>query len=144
MRGGCSILMIAFLAVGCERPAAPSSSSGPVDVKGKAEDADGKPLGDMILRFRPVEEANKGQWLTCPTQADGSFVGKCLPGRYKVTLHARAKALPDDKVADKLKGPPPTPPLPDDIPKKYGSAADTPWEVVVPDGGKTNIVLKIQ
>jgi hypothetical protein len=145
MRGCRVILMmaaVAALAGGCEKPA-PPSADGTVKIKGRAEDVEGKPLGRMVLRFHPQDEANKLTRLTCLTQANGSFEGQCLPGRYKVTLGMMTEVPADAKPAPGKAVPAP-PPLPDAIPKAYATEAETPWEVVVPPGGKTDLVLRVK
>jgi hypothetical protein len=143
MRGGLTALLLAGCllgATGCRPPTPTPSHDGTVAVGGRAEDDRGKPLAGVLLRFVPQDAANSNQSLLCKTQASGKFVGKCLPGRYKVTVGAVTTALPGKAGGkDALK----PPPLPEGVPTAYGKPATTPWEVAVPAGGKTDIVLKM-
>jgi hypothetical protein len=141
------LAVVLLLAVGCRQ----QPPSGPAVVKGRVEGADGKPLGKMILRFHALEQSTRpGTSIrsdSALTQADGSFVCECLPGRYKVTLAAlpggttgaapaHGKEAPAASSAGKH--------LPDNIPAMYASSAETPWEIEVPPGGKSDVLLKIR
>jgi hypothetical protein len=139
------LLALAFLtAASCQAPA-PSASSGPPEVKGRVDDSDGQPLAHVSVKFYPLDEKNKGTSLICLTQSDGTFTGRCAPGRYKVTVWAAPAPAPKFPEKDKGKAaPPPAPTPPPGVPERYGSFKDTPWEVDVPAGGKTGIVLKVE
>ncbi len=145
MRGLRMILVVAILAgAGCQKPPPPRGALGPPEIKGRALDSDGNPLVKVSLVFLPQDEVNKGTRVICLTQPDGSFVGRCSPGRYKVTLAAvpsgASKADKTDKDAPARR----TPSLPFGVPARYGSATETPWEVEVPADGKSDIVLKVE
>src|SRR5262249_59414229 len=87
-----------------------------------------EPLPGLSLRFHAQDEANRaGPALLCLTQPNGEFVGRCLPGRYRVTL-----SVPPGKGKEAVK-----------VPARYRSAAETPWEVKVPPGGASGGVLKL-
>jgi len=134
---------IAFLLLGsvllvpaCRKP----PPAGEPEVKGRVEDADGNPLPRVLVRFHSVQD-DKAQYRTisCLTDESGAFSGKCPPGEYKITLLAVQDVKPP---AEKEKGKPPPPSLPPGVAKKYGSLADTPWQVTVPPGGKKDLVLQ--
>ncbi len=114
-----------------------------VDVAGKVEKADGKPLGNVLVRFHPQDDVNKqGRILTRPTGADGSFTGRCLPGRYRVTVSAIPKQTGGDPGTgavgaagkDSLPG----------VPASYQSPTETPWEITIPEDGKKDLVLSLK
>jgi hypothetical protein len=145
MRTRHSILVLSLLTVAsCQAPSPPPSSTGPPEVKGRVEDSEGKALARLAVKFHPLDEKNKGTSVTCITQSDGTFVGRCAPGRYKVTVLAVMPEPPKAPEKDKSKSPPPAPKLPAGVPEEYGSVAKTPWQVEVPAGGKTGIVLKVE
>ena len=58
-----------------------------VDVAGKAENADGKPLARVLLYFHPQDGTGTNA-AQCPTQSDGTFSMRAFPGAYKVTVQA--------------------------------------------------------
>src|ERR1700722_4303747 len=123
-------VMVLPALTGCGKPSSPGPA-GPPEIKGKALDADGNPLTRVALTFLPQDEANKGTRVTCLTQKDGSFTGRCSAGRYKVTLAAVSSGPPQAPEKDKGKPAPPSPSLPPGVPARYGSEKDTPWAVDV-------------
>jgi hypothetical protein len=137
------LLVLSLLSVAsCQAPAPPRS--GPPEVKGRVEDSQGQPLAHVAVRFYALDEKNKGTTITCPTRADGTFTGQCPPGHYKVVLWAVPAEPPKAADKDKAKAALPTPKVPPGVPERYGSSKETPWEVDVPTGGKTDIVLKVE
>jgi hypothetical protein len=108
------------------------------------EDSEGKPLARVGVKFHPLDEKNKGTSVTCMTQSDGAFTGRCAAGRYKATILPVQITPPKAEEKDKGKSTLPAPTLPAGVPQRYGSLKDTPWEVDVPAAGKTGIVLKIE
>ncbi len=76
-------LLALALALGCGKPPPPS----PVDVKGRVVDAAGKGVPKKVVLLTPIEESNKhGPRLSALSQDDGSFVGKCWPGKHTVSV----------------------------------------------------------
>jgi hypothetical protein len=140
--GAALVLAVALPLLGCSRPAPPPGALGPPEVKGRVEDSGGKALARMGVVFHAQDEANKNYRLRCTTQKDGSFVGRCPPGHYKVTLAALPQG--DGAPLKKDAPPPKPPPLPAEIPPAYGSVEETPWEVEVPAGGKSGVVLVVK
>jgi hypothetical protein len=144
MRGRRLLLVLSLLiTASCQSPP-PASSVGPPEVKGRVKDADGNRIGRVAVKFHPTDEKNKGMSLTCMTQTDGTFSGRCAAGHYKITVLA-VPAMPTDvPEKGKEKVAPPAPSLPPGVPKRYGSVEETPWEVDVPAQGKSGIVLKVE
>jgi hypothetical protein len=130
------VLVLGVLLAGCSKPP-PPNVTGEVEIKGRAEDASGKPLAGVNLRFI-VQEGGAINSLTCRTKDDGTFFLRGRPGLYKVTVSA-APAAPAGKDA---KPAPPRPP--EGVPQEYGSAKSTPWEIEVPPGGKSDLVLAVK
>ena len=125
-----------IVTAGCARKPAQE-----VEVGGRVEDGEGKPVAKLVVRFHPQDEENKmGRLLTCLTEADGTFAGKCQPGRYKVTLNAVPAAGGSQPGAGMLAPPDKGP----GVPSNYASPTTTPWEVTIPSGGKKDLVLKQQ
>jgi hypothetical protein len=127
-----------ILLAGCGKPAPPTE----VEVAGKVLDASGEGLSKMVIRFTSQDESHKGlETRSFPTKEGGAFEGKLLPGKYKVTIFG----IPVSHGAAPGKGAPAAPPLlPGNIPKRYSSTADTPWEADVPTGGKTDFEFRIE
>jgi hypothetical protein len=126
---GLATLAAVILTAGCA-----SKPPQEVPVGGRVENASGKPLPKIALRFHAQDEANKQAGsLTCMVQDSGEFTGKCLPGRYKVTVLPLSAGRP---------GAAPKPPT--GTWGRYTSPTGTPWEVTVPSAGKTDLVLKVQ
>lgn len=117
----------------------------PVDVTGKVVFEVSRPKSPLAISLHPLEDVNK----TCTPsglldEAGGFKLKQCLPGRYKATIIAPpiqlgggAGAGPGDVGA--TPGGPTTPGLP----KAYFDAQSSPWEVMVPEGGKDGLVLTL-
>jgi hypothetical protein len=118
---------------GCARKPAPL-----VAASGTMLDADGLPLASVHVMFYPLDEGSDCVKLYksipfCITGPKGDFsmvmsadkVG--IPaGRYQVM----AKAI------DSNTGP--------QIPSRYKDHDTSPWQVTVPEGGRTDILLKLE
>ena len=128
-------LVAALLASGCAKKRPEE-----VDVAGRVESADGKPV---LVRFHPQDvDPSYAKVLTCATKSDGTFTGTSFPGRYKVTmvpiLAGSGSSDPGTgAIARPDKGPA-------NIPSRYMSPTETPWEETIPDAGKKDIVLKVR
>lgn len=115
----------------------------PVEVQGTLTTESGKPLDALLLRFHPQEEKNAtGSVLTCVTEEKGTFVGQCLPGKYKVTVLA---------IPVQYGGSPASVTTTATVGKStvtlqglYNSPADTPLEIDIPAEGKRNVVFKVK
>ena len=138
-RFGCATLL-ACLAFGCAKKPTP------VDVTGKVEFAVPKPKSPLLLSLHPLEDANKtSNPSSVIDDKDGGFkLEKCLPGRYKATIAAvplqmggGPSAAPGDVGAAPggagVAG----------VPRAYFDAQASPWEVIVPEGGKDGLVLTL-
>lgn len=114
-----------------------------VEIGGTAVDASGKALAGLVLRFHPDDEVNKrGRSLACLVQPDGSFTGKCLPGRYKVTLtKPTAGAGGGDPGAGVTAAPEKGKP---EVPSRYSTPATTPWNPTIPEAGTKELKLKVE
>jgi hypothetical protein len=130
-------LVVVVLTAGCRKKTPPQ----PVDVAGKAEKADGKPLAQVLLRFHPQDPGSDQAAPTCATGADGAFTVRAVPGTYKVTV----TGIPLNTGGPGPGGiaAPSTGAL-SGVPPAYQSSKDTPWEVVVPEGGKSDVALKLK
>jgi hypothetical protein len=132
-------LVLLLLIAGCSKPPPPETA----DVAGKVEDASGKPLAKVLVRFNGQEKAKKGlETISFLTKDDGSFGGPCPPGTYKVTLIP----VPIQQGGAAGKGAPAEAPKAGsgNIPLKYTSPSETPWEVEVPPEGKKDFVFKVE
>ncbi|MCC6511615.1 MAG: carboxypeptidase regulatory-like domain-containing protein [Pirellulaceae bacterium] len=80
-----------FSSIGCGSAPAPMGES--VSVSGKVSDAAGKPVGDVVINFQPLEN---GFMRTIPVKADGSFSVETQPGKYAYffTPKTGSKAVP--------------------------------------------------
>jgi hypothetical protein len=133
---------VALALAGCGKEA-----EAPVPVQGKVVQAQGQPVADIIVTFHPQEEVNKGGGL--PTQLsakDGSFRLTCLRGRYKVTLASPASGPGHAPPAGSgpAAPPPSTARQSAGIPSAYRTPESTPWELVVPPGGTSDLVLTVK
>jgi hypothetical protein len=112
------ILAVAVLMAGCGPKGPPKEA----DIAGRVEDAEGKPVAKMSVRFQRAGDDGERSAVICVTQADGKFDGRCLPGNYEVTV--RSLATEPGKKAD--------------------AAPKGTWEIAIPDGGKKDIVLRLE
>jgi hypothetical protein len=113
-------LLIAFVLAGCNQRQAPKPAGPEVDVGGRAVSAEGEALTGYGLRFQSDPPDQTKTAMICRVQKDGEFFGRCLPGRYRVTLLLPPKDLEEGKAL----------------------AAPQYWEVTVPPGGKKSFVLE--
>jgi hypothetical protein len=138
------ILVLGLLASGCGR----DSSADLVEVKGSVTYPSGKPVRSVVLTFHPQEEKNqRNRPSVVSGYKDGTFVCRCLPGRYKVTAALPIVANGDPQTASPETPAPPSsafPGAPRSIPNEYQSIRGTPWVLEVPPEGKDNVsfVLK--
>lgn len=116
----------------------------PVAVKGRALDAAGKPLTDLLLVFHPQDKENQSQ-VPSAILKEGHFEVQCLPGRYRVTLGvipvagqapASSGVLVDPGKADN--------PKQDSIPAPYRNSTNSPWEITISENGKADLELRLQ
>src|SRR5262249_36624132 len=117
-----------------------------VEVGGTVLSADGKGMDKFIVKFHPLDDANKFNTLTCVTKDGGRFQGKVAPGSYKVTL-----AVVPQSTGPHAGGPAGggAAPAKDDakgglIPASYTSPEKTPWEVTIPAEGNKELKLQVK
>ena len=117
----------------------------PVDVTGKVVFGVPRPTSPLAIHLHPLEDANKTCSPSDLLDASGGFkLKQCLPGRYKATIVAPpiqvgggTGAGPGDVGATPGGATAPG------LPKEYFDAQSSPWEVVVPEGGKEGLVLTL-
>jgi hypothetical protein len=137
MTRGALVFVMLVLAVGCSKK--PLTE---VDIEGKALDRSGKPVQGYVVRFHPDEESIKhARTVTCVVQTDGKFVGRCLPGKYKVTLAKIGSAGTADPSAGGVVAPEKGGIT---VGQNYLSPTATPWVESIPADGKKDIELKIK
>ena len=135
-----AVFCLALLLAGSCKPRQPD----PVEVAGRIEWRPARPVDGAVVTFHPADEVNKkGSLLSAPVQA-GQFSGKCLPGRYKVTLTPLAVGSLNPAGGTN----PGTGAAPDKgggtIPTRFRDATETPWDVTVPPEGKKDILLTVR
>jgi len=123
------------LATGCGK----SLPEQPVQVRGKVLNADGTPLAERVIALHPQEASNKNNSPSGLVDKEGAFSLSCLRGRYKVTLRpiphkGGGGAGPGPKVKNQDSSPM----------AKYESPLSTPLEVTIPEGGKDDLLLKLE
>lgn len=141
-------LAVAVVVAGCGEPPAPPR--GEVAVAGKMLDAAGRPLAAKVVSFNPQERDQKIN--SASTDQKGHFALKLVPGKYHVTVAdpARAGHAMADPAAGGVTAPEKgkdmgkaTAIQPGGIPNDYRNANETPWKIVVPDAGQSDIKLQI-
>ncbi len=133
-------LAVALAAFGCAKKPPPA----PVPVRGRVEFAGGRPAARLVLNFHPRGEDNKGAAVTSAVVDEkGRFEGNCVPGRYKVTLAAVAAAPGDPAGRGGGAGPAPGAPRRPHAHSQYERPEQTPWDVTVPEGGQSDLVLRL-
>lgn len=121
------ILLAAALALGAVLYFRQADPSAPVDFRGRLLDADGQPLGRVALRFHAQGNASNRMSLLSLTQADGTFVGRALPGSYRVTL-----VVPPGREKEV------------NVPERYRDITQTPWQVSLPTRWPWRLVLRVE
>jgi hypothetical protein len=133
-------LAVALAAGGCAKKPPPA----PVPVQGRVEFAGRRPSARLVLTFHPRGEGNKGApVVSAVVDAKGRFEGSCVPGRYKVTLAAVAAVEGDPAGSGGGAGHAPGAPKRPHAHSKYERPEDTPWDVTVPEGGQSGLVLRL-
>ena len=131
------LFTVLIAVVGCRK--APSKPD-PVEIEGTVKTDTGKPLEMLLLRFHAQDDKNKSESsLTCVTKENGVFTGKCLPGKYKVTLSAvpiREGGTPGDAATTSL-GTAGKSSVP--IPPEYNSPTRTPLEVEITSASERDL-----
>lgn len=136
---GCAAAL-ACLAVGCGKKPTP------VDVTGKVQFAIPRPKAPLLLSLHPQEDANKTSNPSAVIDdKDGSFkLEKCLPGRYKATIAVVPLQVGGGpSAAPGVVGAAPGGAGVAGVPTTYFDAQASPWEVIVPEGGKDGLVLTL-
>jgi hypothetical protein len=107
----------------------------PVDVQGRVIGADGKPPPPLVLTLLPLDEVNKHiQVPVAVTKADGRFVVRCPPGRYRI----KAAGLPAHQGGPPSAGPTGIPGAPPDAGPLGG-----PWELQVRESGNPELIINL-
>ena len=130
---------VAIGLAGCGKPPAARQ---PVTVSGQVLDLGGKPLALKVVSFNPQEADQKNG--ASGTDAQGQFTLQLVPGKYHVTLAEAARAgsggvvgteggVAAPEKGGRVAG----------IPNPYRNANETPWQITIPDGGKSDLKLQI-
>ena len=127
---------LAVLLAGCGK-----KSLEPVAFAGKVINHNERQL---VVIFHPQDTENKDTTPSLPVDPKtGSFQGKALPGRYKVTLSLVRKG----QVTGGPGGTPSPESLPGqeqaDLPPEFRDVSKTKLEVTIPPEGKQDIELKL-
>ena len=133
-------VLVAQLLSGCKSKPIPV----PVPVEGKLVIKGAKSVSGVIITFWPQDPSLK-KLTTAMCKADGSFQMETPQGSYKVTLMPPKPvgigAVPGAGAVGAT-----TPPGKDEgitIPRKLQDAGLTDLLVIVPDGGKKDVVLEV-
>jgi hypothetical protein len=117
----------------------------PVGVQGQVQYTSKKPVANMVLTFHPLEDTSRSRLPTFLLDKDGRFEDRIPPGRYKATLapipvgSGHGPAAGPDAGADK--GPSAAGRL--DRLKRYRDRDQSPWEIVIPEGGRGDLLLTV-
>lgn len=115
----CLGVLLASLVVGC---GGPGQLEAPVAFTGRVMDASGKPVKDIAVELQPLEN---GHPATLQVNADGSFSGEAVPGKYAYKLVPGAKARTAPKgIATEL--------LETSMERTYQVGSSTPLEIKLP------------
>jgi hypothetical protein len=133
-------LAVALAAFGCTRKPPPA----PVPVQGRVEFAGRRPAERLVLTFHPRGEGNKGAAvMSAVVDEKGRFEGSCVPGAYKVTLAAVAAVAGNPAGGGGGAGRAPGAPRRPHAHSQYERPEQTPWDVTVPEGGQSGLVLRL-
>lgn len=136
--------LVALVLVGCGGGKPPRK---PVTILGRVTDAKGKPVGNVMLSFAPMDAANKDERPMAQVASDGLFKADCLPGRYRVTLIPMPKApgqAPDEgnvSAPEKAKGASGKNPM---EMMKGGGPSQPTWDIEVKSSGNEEFKLQVR
>lgn len=134
---GWALAVLGLLTGGCNKKPAMLP---PVPIKGQVVFADGRPVTKMVLALSPAEEANKKAKAEALLLDDtGTFSANLVPGKYKATLSPIPRQTGGPDGAAGGGGPIAVPGVPEasEVPPGYTT------ELVVPEGGKQDVVLTV-
>jgi hypothetical protein len=134
-------LILSLCLIGCGK-----KGPAPVAVKGQVQYADKKPVTNMVLTFHPLDDTNKNNSPLCLVEKEGQFQVNMLPGRYKVTLANIPLGSGNGPAGGPDVGPGKGPAgvAGGNALKRYQDREQSPWEIVVPETGKEDLVLTVK
>lgn len=117
----------------------------PVTVKGKVAYANGRPVPNMVLILHSLDDTTKSPLFSLVLDKEGRFQDSVLPGRYKATLaplpwlnkgnSAQEKGLLSFQERKKTAS---------SLPARYQNREQSPWEILIPETGKEDLLQIVQ
>lgn len=95
----------------------------------------------MVLIFHPLDDTKRSKMPAFALDAQGQFQDRMLPGRYKATL-APLPTSSGGADAASLQGP--AAPAGANPLARYTDREQSPWEIVVPQSGKDDLLLIVE
>lgn len=116
-----------------------------VTITGRVVDTAGKPVGNMMLSFAPIDAVNKDERPMAQVEADGTFRATCVPGRYKVTMVAIPKTPGSAPDEGNVTTPEKAKVITKSNPMEMAKGTSQPsWDIEVKLGGNDEFKLQVK